>query len=64
NHRNLLLSRINYHRRSEFTERISHRLLVAHSAWTGGSVYTGQAALPHKNIQNSNAIMIATTFKA
>ena len=26
NHRNLLLSRINYHRRSEFTERISHRL--------------------------------------
>ncbi|MBS4815377.1 MAG: LytTR family transcriptional regulator DNA-binding domain-containing protein, partial [Clostridium sp.] len=24
-HRNLLLSRINYHRRSEFTERISHR---------------------------------------
>ena len=25
NHRNLLLSRINYHRRSEFTERSSHR---------------------------------------
>ena len=25
NHRNLLLSRINYHRRSEFTEKISHR---------------------------------------
>ena len=24
---------------------------MAHSAWTGGSVYTGQAALPHKNIQ-------------
>ena len=23
---------------------------MAHSAWTGGSVYTGQAALPHKNI--------------
>ena len=25
NHRNLLLSRSNYHRRSEFTEKISHR---------------------------------------
>lgn len=25
NHRNLLLSRINYHRRSEFTKKISHR---------------------------------------
>ena len=26
NHRNLLLSRINYHRRFKFTEKISHRL--------------------------------------
>ena len=25
---------------------------MAHSVWTGGSRYTGQAALPHKNIQN------------
>ena len=24
---------------------------MAHSVWTGGSRYTGQAALPHKNIQ-------------
>ena len=25
---------------------------MAHSVWTGGSRYTGQAALPHKNIQD------------
>ena len=28
---------------------------MAHSAWTGGSVYTGQAALPHKNIQPTDS---------
>ena len=27
---------------------------MAHSVWTGGSRYTGQAALPHKNIQLMN----------
>lgn len=26
---------------------------MAHSVWTGGSRYTGQAALPHKNIHVS-----------
>ncbi|RHV10539.1 hypothetical protein DXB73_12515 [Clostridium sp. OM05-6BH] len=34
NNRKLLLSRINYHRRSEFTEKISHRRVRTFS-WTG-----------------------------
>ena len=30
---------------------------MAHSVWTGGSRYTGQAALPHKNIQLATVLL-------
>ena len=32
---------------------------MAHSVWTGGSRYTGQAALPHKNIHISDFMDIS-----
>ena len=34
---------------------------MAHSVWTGGSRYTGQAALPHKNIQKNICLSVEDT---
>lgn len=36
---------------------------MAHSVWTGGSCYTGQAALPHKNIHADVYTLLKDSFK-
>ena len=59
NHRNLLLSRINYHRRSEFTERISHRPKIYKSwsdRWPTLSTYFKYPDEVRKLIYTTNAI--------
>jgi len=59
NNRKLLLSRINYHRRSEFTEKISHRRFECMLSCLPSVTSVGMASLlPHKEMQVDGSLNV------
>ena len=68
NHRKLLLRHIDYHRRSEFTEKISHRLNIFMQAFSARSwlffisISIGSSRISIKEFSILLTIYILTTF--